>query len=410
MNSPIVSVVMPAYNGEQYIAEAIDSVLSQTFENFELIVVDDGSTDRTQEIVARYDDARIRYELNDRNRRIVYTLNKGIQMAKGKFIARMDADDICFPERFERQVAYMEQHPDIGLCASGMILFGNVSREMAYPVTPEEISCHLAFYSCIPHPTVMFRREMFIRKGLLYSEEMGEAEDYELWARASQYIRMANIGQPLLRYRMHPHQGTVVNQVGVSLYSDNVRRSQLARLHIVPSEAEFAVHQFVCLGVNRSQFDAEDIAIAHRELQIGWVDRLMRANEEAKAYPMEAFRTLLMGYRSKLSSLSGILDELRAMSERRAIYLWGTGAEGAEVLGALSAEHIDVAGFVDNNPTNWSTRKHGMPVESPAILDGHDRPFIIVCSMYRDEIAAQLRSKGYLEHDDYINRLTSGIR
>ena len=124
MTSATVTVLMPVYNGEMYLREAIDSILHQTFTDFEFLIINDGSTDNSETIILSYDDSRIRYEKNDSNLKLIATLNKGIELAKGKYIVRMDADDISIPDRIEKQVAFLEKNPDVGICGSWFTAFG----------------------------------------------------------------------------------------------------------------------------------------------------------------------------------------------------------------------------------------------------------------------------------------------
>lgn len=405
MEDPIVSVIMPVYNGELFLSEAIDSVLGQTFDSFELIIIDDGSTDRTQEVVMSYKDPRIKYLLNDRNRRIVYSLNRGLDCAKGKYIARMDADDICFPARLERQVDYMEQHPDVGLCATGVVAFGGFERLWKYPESHEEISCHLFFYCCMAHPTVMFRKDLFVSKNLRYSTDMKEAEDYELWARSSKIIRLANLGEPLLYYRVHDKQGTMVNVEGVSNYRDEVRRSQLKHLKIDINESEFELHKLVCSGVSK-YYNSDGIMFDDRESQMRWIDYLVNCNDDLGAFSKEDFRKILLNYRQKLELTSSMISNFLESSKTRPFYIWGTGAQGRQDLKILVQEGIEIAGLFDNNPANWGSTFEGKPIHNPALLDTIDRPFIIISSVYRDEIAVQLLSFGLRDNINFIRQLS----
>ena len=131
-SSPIVTVLMPVYNAEKYLAEAINSILNQTFTNYELLIINDGSTDKSEEIILKYSDKRIRYIKNDKNIRLVATLNKGIELAKGKYIARMDADDISVPTRLEKQITLLENNEDIGVCGSFLYVFGENIRNYMF--------------------------------------------------------------------------------------------------------------------------------------------------------------------------------------------------------------------------------------------------------------------------------------
>lgn len=154
----MISVVMPVYNGEKYLREAIDSILNQTCTDFEFIILNDASTDETEEIILSYDDPRITYARNETNLQIANTLNKGIALAKGKYIARMDADDISLPERFERQIKFMEDNPDIDVCGCSMKTFGMQNVIYRVPKTHDEIMVKLLCGFALAHPTIMGKR------------------------------------------------------------------------------------------------------------------------------------------------------------------------------------------------------------------------------------------------------------
>lgn len=217
MKTPMISVVMPVYNGEKYLREAIDSILNQTYRDFEFIILNDGSTDKTEEIVLSYTDPRIVYVKNEENLQIVKTLNKGIGLARGKYIARMDADDISVAERFEKQLRFMEENPDIGVCGTWLETFGAKKHIWRYPVLHEEIKTALLFNSSLGHPSVMIKKEFF--NYCLYQEKYNKAEDYALWAEGIDKVKFHNLPEILLLYRLHEnqtdlnHQQSVANQI-----------------------------------------------------------------------------------------------------------------------------------------------------------------------------------------------------
>jgi glycosyltransferase involved in cell wall biosynthesis len=204
MNIPMISVLMPVYNEEKYLSEAIDSILNQTYTDFEFIILNDGSTDRTEDIILSYDDPRIVYVKNTENLQIVKTLNKGINLAKGKYIARMDADDISFPDRFEKQIEFMQKNSDIDVSGSFIEHFGSKKGIMHYPLTHEEIKAHLLFNSVLAHPTVMAKKIFYHQ--FKYEEEYNKAEDYALWVKGIEIFKFSNFGMPLLKYRNHEKQ------------------------------------------------------------------------------------------------------------------------------------------------------------------------------------------------------------
>lgn len=206
---PKISVVMPAYNAEKYIREAIDSILNQTFNDFEFIIINDGSTDNTKKIIKSYNDSRIVYLENEKNSGIVYTLNKGLEYAKGEYIARMDSDDIAICTRLEKQFNYLELHNNIGVLGTGIEIFGNQikSENKVFSTNPEELKVDLIFASCIAHPTVMIRKVLIERYNIRYDELPG-IEDYALWWKLSKITQISTLPDILLRYRVHKNQIT----------------------------------------------------------------------------------------------------------------------------------------------------------------------------------------------------------
>jgi glycosyltransferase involved in cell wall biosynthesis len=196
---------MPVYNGERYLKEAIDSILNQTFGDFEFIILNDGSTDNTKKIITSYDDSRIVYIENEKNLGIVKTLNKGIDNTKGKYIARMDADDISLPERFEKQIALMERYEDIDICGTWIMYMGrgNIWKIPEYDI---EAKLTLIYGSSFAHPTVMIRKKIFDKYFIRYDEKFLGAEDYKMWIDMSKIAKFYNIQEVLLNYRVHNSQ------------------------------------------------------------------------------------------------------------------------------------------------------------------------------------------------------------
>lgn len=207
-DAPLVSVVMPVYNCRQYVARAIDSVLAQTFGDFELLIIDDGSTDATPEILWRYaaDDARVRV-LTRPHGGVGAALNAGLAESRGKMIARMDADDICLPDRFTRQLDFLSNHPDHVLVGARVLLIdpdGDPLYEMEdIPEAHEQIDRMLLEARwAIVHPTVMMRREAVTRVGG-YGDDLVPVEDHDLFLRLAEIGRLANLPDVLLHYRRH---------------------------------------------------------------------------------------------------------------------------------------------------------------------------------------------------------------
>ncbi|NDW09800.1 glycosyltransferase family 2 protein [Dysgonomonas sp. 520] len=208
-SSPFVSVVMPAYNAEKYLKEAIDSILNQTYKNFEFIIVDDGSTDKTSEIIESYTDNRIKLLKNDKNRGLIYSANIAIRVATGKYIARMDADDISLPERLEKQVLFLEKNNEVSILGTSYVRSDN-NKQVHHPENTELIKIYLLEGTTFAHPSVMIRRNNIVQYNLFFQDEYISAEDYALWTSFSmKNLNMANLQDVLVYYRIHNEQISV---------------------------------------------------------------------------------------------------------------------------------------------------------------------------------------------------------
>ncbi len=206
---------MPVYNGATYLREAIDSILTQTFVDFEFLIINDGSTDLSETIIATYDDPRIKYLKNDHNLGLVNTLNLGIEAAQGEYIARMDADDISLPTRFATQVAFLDQQPEVGACGTAYRYFGEVNEEKVLPSNPKEAFVLLSSTSCLGHPTSMIRKSVLDRHSIRYESAYEYAEDYAFWIRISQVASLCSLPESLLLYRWHPHNKSKTDTSGL---------------------------------------------------------------------------------------------------------------------------------------------------------------------------------------------------
>jgi len=207
---PLVSILMPVYNTAPYLREAMDSMLSQTFSDFELIVLNDCSPDNAEEILDTYDDPRIVRYKGEKNVGLSNVLNTGIDMSHGKYIARMDSDDISLPNRFQVQVDYLERHPEIDLVSAAMQLFGGRDEVWIREQDPEKVKINALFHSPVLHASSVWRKDAFEKHGLRFRQEMVPAEDYDLWTRALlEGLKLANLPDILYRYRLHPMQATL---------------------------------------------------------------------------------------------------------------------------------------------------------------------------------------------------------
>lgn len=205
---PLVSVVLPVFNASETIHDAIDSILKQSYANFELIIINDGSTDSSDAVIRSFSDERILYLKNESNRGLIYTLNRGLSSSKGKYIARMDADDISCPDRFQKQVDVLESNPSIIVCGTKIKTFGmrKATFSLQLPESSKAIKERLLLEVPFAHPTVMIRREVLLAYNLSYDIHYPSSEDYKFWVDLSSYGEFYNIQEPLLNYRISATQ------------------------------------------------------------------------------------------------------------------------------------------------------------------------------------------------------------
>ncbi|QEH31923.1 Putative glycosyltransferase EpsE [Aquisphaera giovannonii] len=255
---PRISVCMSVYNGERYLDEAIDSILAQTCGDFEFLIIDDGSTDGSRAILERYAARDVRIRLNSRpNTGLAVALNEMIAMARGEYIARMDADDFSLPERFEKQLAFLDENPEYDLVGSRVTIIdpnGSPLGVMGDCLTHEEIDAALigAKGQMIYHPAVMMRKRAVEEAGG-YRAEYKVAQDLDLFLRMAERGRLANLAEPLLRYREHldkvGHTRTAEqNNVIIRALSDAHRRRGLGPFALPP---DAPVHQPVSVAKRR---------------------------------------------------------------------------------------------------------------------------------------------------------------
>ncbi len=234
-NFPLVTVLMPVYNGEKHLNQAIYSILNQTYRNFEFLIINDGSSDLSEEIILSFDDNRIRYFKNEKNIKLIQTLNKGIRLSKGKYIARMDCDDISDIQRLEIQVAYMQKNPSVGIIGCGFNIindsksqnrFKDPLKTIIYPTENNLIKFHLIFNNVVLHPATLFRKVIFTNN-TLYEEEFLHVEEYRLWTQYILKTKFANLPDILFSYRIHENQISIQNQL---IQSENAFKVQFEYL------------------------------------------------------------------------------------------------------------------------------------------------------------------------------------
>lgn len=299
MSVPLVSVILPVYNAEKYVENAIQSILDQSYSNFELLVIDDGSTDRSLDKIRSFTDKRIIVIENNKNIGLVASLNKGIESSRGSYIARMDADDESMPDRFKRQVEYLELHPDIGVLGTATLTFGsNRSVITHYLPAHDGLLTLLFFNSCMCHPSVMMRKNVLDSDKIRYDEAYRNAEDYDMWTRLSAVTKLANLHEPLLKYRIHETQITQAKKADVNSSATAIRKRQLELLHIEPSAREVELHDSI------AQSNAISGVAELSEME-QWLIRLVDSNLRYKVVSPEVFSSYITDIWLDLCARSG---------------------------------------------------------------------------------------------------------
>lgn len=245
-DNPLVSVIISTYNDGQYIMEAIDSILCQSYKNLEVVIIDDASTDNTTQILEEIVDDRVHVFHNPKNFKLAHNLNVAISKSSGKYIARMDADDIAVKDRIAKQVEFMEANPEVDVCGSYAQTFGFSNTLLTYPVSQEEIKAKLLFENAMCHPAVMFRKESI---DFEYDESFSAGQDYELWSRIVWNKQIRNIPEVLLKYREHKAQTKYTSGASQKKGALAARTNMLYKL--VPNMPEKEMDVFLKLPMGK---------------------------------------------------------------------------------------------------------------------------------------------------------------
>lgn len=257
IKNPAISVVMPVYNADKYLEEAINSILNQTLTDFEFIIINDGSTDRSVEIIKSFQDERIVYIDNEENIKLVKSLNKGLSIAKGKYIARMDADDISLPERLMCQFDFMEKHPCLGACGSWSESFGDEIAILKYDSEYNKIRFKMLYQLPVLHPSVIIRKEVLQRFGLEYDINYIQCEDYDLFVRIAEVSKISNIPLLLIKYRRHGLTLQALHNEDFVKYKQKVIAYQFSKMGFEISNSEIDLFTRFCY--NDFSFSKENI-------------------------------------------------------------------------------------------------------------------------------------------------------
>lgn len=341
MSGPRVTVLMPVLNAEDFLPETLTSIWAQSFGDFELLAIDDGSADRTPEILAACRDPRLRVLRNETRRKLSGALNRGLEEARGDFVARMDADDLMRPDRLARQVAHLERHAEIGCCGGWVRTFGEGSLKVQkYPCGVEPVKAFALFYTPFAHPTVMFRREGFGREGLRYDGSYYPTEDYELWSRAILRFPCDNLPRVLVDYRVRGNSMTGGEWSDMDAQTVRVHRRMLAQLEIEPTDEESRIHRAASMGL----LPAAPESFAQAE---AWLLKLAAANRKRGAFDSEALADMLnyVWFRMAMAVVRAMGGEARALHRRSPLAFLGSQARMRRWMLRAAALKADFAGY-----------------------------------------------------------------
>ena len=275
---------MPTYNTpHKMLEQAINSILAQTYKDFEFIIIDDCSTDNAYEYLTSISDKRIKVIKNEKNIGITASLNVGLRAARGKYIARMDSDDIALPERFEKQLAFMEKNNDVIVCGTWYDMFGSKTGTVKRIVPPRQyLECYNLFGNVfgLCHPSAFFRADMLRKNNIEYDENLPTAQDYGMWSNCVKYGEIANVGEVLMKYRIHNSQVSVSKRQLQIECAMRVQKKLLSDLlgevdeHTLKKHYDFSDARYITYGMRN------------------WFDFLVDQNNKTGIYDKVAFRVV----------------------------------------------------------------------------------------------------------------------
>lgn len=293
VKQPEVSVIMPVYNTEAFIREAVESILNQTFADFELIIIDDCSTDHTPAIINSYTDPRIRFITKPAHSGLINSLNIGLSLSNGEYIARMDSDDISYPTRLAKQVDFLNSYPDIVLCGTWFHTM-QPKDVVKHPTHPDDTKIALLDYCCFSHPTVMFRKSFIDRYKLHFDLLFTSCEDYDMWTKMVCHGKLANLPEPLLAYRLHENQITFKDQY------NQVKNSNICRVRMMC---------YPLTNITEADIKTGELIIKHKPINnihqlknvLDWLDHLFKSNKQTGFYDVPLFEKYIKNKRASLS-------------------------------------------------------------------------------------------------------------
>lgn len=291
--NPVVSVVMSVYNAEKYLDDAIQSILKQTYKNFEFVIINDGSNDRSLEIIKKYKNEDDHIILISReNRGLISSLNEGIAKARGEYIARMDADDISLPFRIEKQLQVMEHDKNIVVCGSWINIFGeNINEKVArYFEHDKQIKANLLVSCCFAHPSVMIRKDALTNNNILYDERFKNAEDYYLWTQLAKVGKFYNIPEILLKYRFLETSITRLSDRDFSKRYNilkDIFKEALKAVDLNITEEDMKIHFIIS---DNARIKNNKIELKHIK---NYFDKILKASENKRVVDLATLKQVL---------------------------------------------------------------------------------------------------------------------
>jgi len=407
MKYPLISVIMPVFNSEKYLASAIESILSQTIKDFEfIIIIECGTNDETIEIVNYYKciDSRIRLIQNNQRLGIAESLNEGIRLSRGIYIARMDADDISLPKRFEEQINFLECNPTISICGTWVELFGDETGFVRHRTEPEWIKTCMIMCSEIRHPTVMMRAADMRNHDFCYDPNY-DVEDFELFSRAVNDIKIANIPQVLLKYRIYNESSSSLKKDAFFTSVRNIAVRNLSKIEI-----DVSLEERPFLDTFQSFLKtANDVSVT-RNL----IERILQANQKLGVYEQTILKYVLKRHFVSLFNpmiKADFTNEIQDIITQNAFEL---SKHSEIVLFGLGKTFRDLSDYFikrlkerivcssDNNSSKWGKRFNNLICKSPDSLSRTTG--IIVLAQYDniEEIILGLKEKGFTSVKPYV--------
>ncbi len=289
--APKVTVLIPVHNRQRYVGAAVESILAQSLEDLELLVIDDGSTDASRGVVRGFADPRLRLVCNDANRGIPATRNQGIALARGEYLAFLDSDDCALPQRLARQVRFLEEHPDYAAVGAWVEWINENGRPLGRikrkAVSAEQIAAERLFRSCLENSASTARTAILRAYG--HRERYALGSDYDLWARIAAEHKLATLPEVLVRRRTHAGRSTHAKSERIKAIRLEIFAEQLTALGVSFSKTDLERH-YLLRRMQKLDFTPDE---AYLEWAGSWLQGLKKANEKARRYPEPVFSQIL---------------------------------------------------------------------------------------------------------------------